>query len=56
MLGAAVFVWVFFFFLQNGLLQGPLTQARITATNVTQRKYLIFKKIYNALRLDRGLS
>lgn len=33
-----------FFFSSNGLLQGPLTHARITATNVTQRKYLIFQK------------
>lgn len=31
-----------FFFFQNGLLKGPLTHTRITATNVTQRKYLIF--------------
>lgn len=38
MLGAALF------FFQNGLLKGPLTHTRITATNVTQRKYLIFKK------------
>lgn len=34
----------FFFFFQNGLLKGPLTHTRITATNVTQRKYLIFLK------------
>lgn len=49
MLGAADF------FFQNGLLEGPLTHTRITATNMTQRKYLIFLKKYKALCLDRGL-